>query len=159
MTIRKVSEQTVIHAAGDIYRFLATAEDTDNAYALFHATVPPGGGPPLHVHHNEDERFDILTGRLRFRLDDTELEADPGDSLLARRNVPHAFFNDTDEPATMLIHVTPGGMEQMFHEFGKVVVSPDAVPEPVTQKHIEKIIEVTKRYGIDVLGPPIGGAH
>lgn len=155
--IRKVSDQTIIHAAGDIYRFLATAEDTDGAYALWHATIPPGGGPPLHVHHNEDERFDILTGHLRFRVNEKELQAGPGDSLIANREVPHAFFNDTDEPATMLIHVTPGGMEKMFHEFGKVVVSPDAVPEPVTQDHIDQIIEVTKRYGIEVLGPPIGG--
>lgn len=157
--IRKVSDQVIIHAAGDIYRFLTTAEDTNGAYALWHATIPPGGGPPLHVHHNEDERFDILTGRLRFRVGDNDLEAGPGDSLLARRDVPHAFYNETDEPATMLIHVTPGGMEQMFHEFGKVVVSPDAIPEPVTPEHIEKISQVTKRYGIEVLGPPIGGVH
>lgn len=155
--IRKISDQVIIHAAGDIYRFLTTAEDTDGAYALWHATIPPGGGPPLHVHHNEDERFDILTGHLRFRVNEKELEAGPGDSLIANRDVPHAFFNDTEEPATMLIHVTPGGMEKMFHEFGKVVDSIDEVPAPVTQAHIDQIIEVTKRYGIEVLGPPIGG--
>ena len=71
--------------------------------------------------------------------------------------MPHTFANLTDEPVHALIHVTPGGMEKMFHEFGKVVVSPDAVPEPVTQEHIDQIIEVAKRYGIEVLGPPIGG--
>tara|TARA_E500000318_G_scaffold5598_1_gene5695 strand:- start:18850 stop:19326 length:477 start_codon:yes stop_codon:yes gene_type:complete len=155
--IRKVSDQTIIHASGDIYRFLATAEDTDGAYALWHATIPPGGGPPFHVHENEDERFDILTGSLRFRVGDQELDAFAGDSVLTRRGVPHTFANLTDEPVYALIHVTPGGMERMFHEFGKLVDSPDEVPDPVTKEQIDQIIKVAKRYGIEVLGPPIGG--
>lgn len=155
--IRKITDQTIIHAAGDIYRFLATAQDTDGAYALWHATIPPGGGPPFHVHLNEDERFDILKGVVRFRVGDETIDAQPGDSLLARRGTPHAFANRTNQPAELLIHITPGGMERMFHEFGKVVDSVDEVPAPVTQAHIDQIIEVTKRYGIEVLGPPIGG--
>lgn len=157
MSLRKMNDQTIIHAAGDIYRFLTTAEDTNGAYALWHATIPPGGGPPLHVHHNEDERFDILSGQLRFRVADQELDAVPGDSLLALRDVPHAFVNLANEPAQMLIHIAPGGMEMMFHEFGKVVHSMDEAPDPVTPEQVKRIIEVASKYGIEILGPPIGG--
>jgi hypothetical protein len=35
---------------GDLYAFLATAEDTNGRYAFFEATVFPGGGPPPHLH-------------------------------------------------------------------------------------------------------------
>jgi mannose-6-phosphate isomerase-like protein (cupin superfamily) len=157
--IRKVPDQTIVHAAGDIYRFLATAEDTNGAYALLHAIIPPGGGPPFHVHSKEDERFDILKGTLRFRVGHDELDAEPGDSLFASRGTPHAFNNLTDQPAEMLIHFTPGGMEQMFLEFGRVVESLDALPEPMGEQQIRRITEVTSRFGIEVLGPPIGGAH
>jgi mannose-6-phosphate isomerase-like protein (cupin superfamily) len=157
--IRKVTDQTIIHAAGDTYRFLATADDTDGAYALWHATIPPGGGPPFHVHRNEDERFDILKGVLRFRVGDDVLDAEPGDSLLAKRGTPHAFANRTNQPAEMLIHITPGGMERMFREFGQVAESIDEQPEAMSQAQMNRITEVTARYGIEVLGPPIGGAH
>lgn len=156
MTLRRINQQSIIHAAGDIYRFLATAEDTGGAYALWHATVPPGGGPPLHVHHNEDERFDILSGQLRFRVDGQDIDAGPGDSVLARRGVPHAFANLTDQAVQALIHVTPGGMEKMFHEFGKVVHSIDDIPDPVTPEQVKRITEVATGYGIEILGPPIG---
>ena len=158
MSLRKINQQTIIHAAGDIYRFLATAEDTHGAYALWHATVPPGGGPPLHVHLNEDERFDILSGIVRFRIGDDEVDAQPGDSIFAKRGTPHAFANLTQEPVVMLIHVTPGGMEKMFHEFGTLVDDPEAVPESLDKEQIQRIIEVASNYGIEILGPPIGGA-
>lgn len=41
-TIRKASEGRRIGIVGDVYRFLATGEDTDGKYATFEATVPPG---------------------------------------------------------------------------------------------------------------------
>jgi hypothetical protein len=48
-TIRKPSEGRTIAVVGDVYRFLATGEDTNGKYALWEALVPPGGGPPKHV--------------------------------------------------------------------------------------------------------------
>ena len=47
--MRKPGEGRAIAVVGDVYRFLATGEDTNGKYALFEAFVSPGGGPPLHV--------------------------------------------------------------------------------------------------------------
>src|ERR671934_266177 len=44
-TIRKPAEGRTIAVVGDVYRFLATGEDTNGKYALWEAVVPPGGGP------------------------------------------------------------------------------------------------------------------
>jgi hypothetical protein len=35
-------------------------EDTEGRYAQWEAIVPPGGGPPPHVHSREEEGFYIL---------------------------------------------------------------------------------------------------
>ena len=48
-TLRTPSEGRTIAVVGDVYRFLATGEDTDGKYALFEAIVPPDAGPPTHV--------------------------------------------------------------------------------------------------------------
>ena len=56
-TIRKPVEGHTIAVVGDVYRFLATGEDTNGKYALFEALVGPGGGPPPHVHSREEEGF------------------------------------------------------------------------------------------------------
>ena len=35
----------------------AGPDETGNAFAQFVVDDPRGSGPPLHVHHNEDETF------------------------------------------------------------------------------------------------------
>lgn len=39
-------EGRTIAVVGDVYRFLATGEETNGQYALLEAIGPPGGGPP-----------------------------------------------------------------------------------------------------------------
>src|SRR5882757_8675154 len=49
---------------GDTYTVKATSESTGGAFGLLEASVPPGGGPPPHVHTREDEAFYLLDGIL-----------------------------------------------------------------------------------------------
>jgi len=67
-TIRKSAESRTIAVVGDVYRFLATGEDTNGKYALWEAIVPPGGGPPPHVHSREEEGFYVLEGEITFTV-------------------------------------------------------------------------------------------
>jgi len=39
--IKKLGEGRTIAVVGDVYRFLATGEDTNGKYALWEAIVPP----------------------------------------------------------------------------------------------------------------------
>ena len=48
--INQPGEGRTVAVVGDVYRFLATGEDTNGKYAWWEAIVPPGGGPPPHVH-------------------------------------------------------------------------------------------------------------
>jgi quercetin dioxygenase-like cupin family protein len=61
-TVREPGEGKVIAVVGDVYRFLATGEETDGRYAMFEAVVSPGGGPPPHIHSREEESFYVLDG-------------------------------------------------------------------------------------------------
>src|SRR5260370_40761494 len=101
--IRPHSEGRTIAVVGDVYRFLATGADTNGKYALWEAIVPPGGGPPPHVHGREEEGFYVLEGEITILVGDKRLVAGPG--MFA--NVPvgtlHSFKNETDRPARRLI--------------------------------------------------------
>ena len=67
-TVRRATEGRTIAVVGDVYRFLATSEDTSGKYALWEAIVPPGGGPPPHLHSREEEGFYILEGEITFTI-------------------------------------------------------------------------------------------
>ena len=73
----------------------------------------PGGvtGPDrpiagLHVHHADDEAWYVLEGTLGFRLGDDELEAPDGSAVLARRGVPHTYWNAGEVPARYILVLT-----------------------------------------------------
>ena len=44
--IRSSQQGRTVSLVGDVYRFLATGEDTNSKYTLIEALVSPGGGPP-----------------------------------------------------------------------------------------------------------------
>jgi quercetin dioxygenase-like cupin family protein len=140
-------------AVGDIYRILASGDQTGGAYALSEARVLPGGGPPPHIHRREDEAFFILEGTITFTLNGQEVAAGPGTFLQAPRNLPHTFKNETNSPARMLIFVTPPGFEKFIQQFAQPVPSFDSPPLPVTPEDIARLMAVAPQFGIEILPP------
>ncbi|MEV6673551.1 cupin domain-containing protein [Streptomyces sp. NPDC051162] len=101
-------------------RFLLRGTDTGGLFSLMEFTTPPGGGPPLHLHDNEDETFYVTSGLYEFQLGDTVHTAGPGTVLYGPRGTGHGFRNISDGPGTMLCYVTPGGAETMFEELAEL---------------------------------------
>lgn len=147
-------EGPAFSAVGDVYRMLATGEQTGGAYVLSEARVLPGGGPPPHIHHREDESFFVLEGEVTFQLGDKKVVAKPGAFIQGPRGIPHAFKNESAKPARMLIFVTPPGFEKFMAEFATPVPSFDSPPVPVTPADIGKLLGIAPKYGIEILPPP-----
>jgi mannose-6-phosphate isomerase-like protein (cupin superfamily) len=62
---------------------------------------------PLHVHHEDDEAWYVLQGRLGFRLGDEAFEVGPGSAVMARRGTPHTWRNAGDVEAEFLLVMPP----------------------------------------------------
>src|SRR5688572_31421453 len=120
-TLRNPAVGRTIAVVGDVYRFLATGDDTNGKYALWEAHVPPGGGPPPHVHSREEEGFYIIEGEMTFYIGDRRVVATTGMFANMPIGVPHRFKNESDRPARMIITVAPAGLEEMFFQVGVAV--------------------------------------
>lgn len=142
-----------IGTAGDVYRFLATGDDTGGAYALWEAVVPPGGGPPPHVHSREDEGFYVLEGEVTFTVNGERVVATAGTCANMPPGVPHHFRNESDRPARMLILVAPAGLEQMFFEVGRELPEGATTTESPTSDEIERLLRTAPKYGIEIRAP------
>ena len=152
-TIRKPAEGRTIAVVGDVYRFLATGEDTNGKYALWEAVVPPGGGPPPHVHSREEEGFYVLEGEITFMINGERVVAKAGTFANMPVGTPHSFKNESGHPATMLISVAPAGLEQMFFEVGVPLPEGATTALPPTTEEIEKLLAISPRYGIEIRLP------
>jgi mannose-6-phosphate isomerase-like protein (cupin superfamily) len=133
---------------GDVeYRIVLSSSESKGKLGLFESLTPVGGGPPRHVHHNEDEAFYVRSGKLKFWIDGHTTICGPGDAAFAPRGVEHAFRVIGGEPAQMLTTLTPGGMEAFFVEMAK---GDYRLPDAIAQ-----VAEIAGRYGLKFTGPPL----
>jgi quercetin dioxygenase-like cupin family protein len=122
--------------------------DTNGAAAVFHLTVPPMLGPPLHRHSREDEWFYVLDGEITAEIDGQRTVLHAGDSAFASRGTGHAFQNFGDAAVQMLVMVTPGGFYRFFEELSSLN---RGLPAP----DLARTEQLMKDYGMELLGPPL----
>lgn len=152
-TVRKPGEGKTIAVVGDVYRFMATGEETDGRYAMFEARVLPGGGPPPHIHSREEESFYVLEGEITFQIGQERLVAGPGTFANMPVGSLHCFKNESDKPVRMVISVAPAGLEKMFLEVGQPVAQGvDSAPPP-TMEEINRLLSAAPRYGVEIKLP------
>lgn len=151
--VRTPGRGRTVAVVGDVYRFLATGDETQGRYAMFEAFVPPGGGPPPHLHTREEESFYVLEGEITFWINGRRVVATAGDFASMPVGVTHAFKNESDRPARMLVSVAPAGLERMFFEVGVPLPEGETAALPPTPQEIEKLLQTAPSYGVEILPP------
>src|SRR5919202_827224 len=74
-----------------------------------------GHVPGMHVHPEQEERFEVLEGRMRFRLGLRRIEAGPGDVVTVPAGAAHKFVNAGDTPVRARVEVRPAlRMAELF---------------------------------------------
>jgi mannose-6-phosphate isomerase-like protein (cupin superfamily) len=114
--------------------FKVTPQDSDGLLILentFHAK----GGPPRHLHYEQDEWFYAVEGEFLIEVGDDRMTLRPGDAVLAPLG---------DQGGRMLIAFMPAGQMGAFF---RVVTAADAMPpqEP----------DLWRAHGMELLGPPL----
>ena len=134
---------------GDLYRFLVTGAESGGAYFAMEAYVPPGGGPPPHIHRNEDETFYIVEGEIEFLLGEELVNGGVGDFVNVPRGVVHRFHNAGTTDARMILTFTPAGIEHFFEETLDRALSPDQTPPDNLDEVAARYVAAAPRYGLE----------
>jgi len=132
---------------GAYYKTILSLEQSGGAMSIVDSVVDPGGGPPRHIHENEDEIFVTLTGRCRFWLNGAEFECGPGETAFVPRGAEHTYAIVGDEPSRHLVILTPGGFEGFFAE---MAAGQFAIPADM-----DKINASAARFHMTFTGPPL----
>lgn len=134
---------------GDKYEFLITGEQTGNSTFALHANVPPGGGPPPHIHTRENESYYIESGELQFTLGNETKTVKAGDFVFIPKGTVHTFTNKGNEIASMMVTFVPSGMEGWFKEVLVPVKDDTEKPVDYTQQQLDFMIEAGPRHGVE----------
>jgi mannose-6-phosphate isomerase-like protein (cupin superfamily) len=114
----------------------ASGQSTGGSLTVIETTVDEG--PPKHTHTREDESFYVFTGALYVECGEDRIEAGPGSFVFLPRNLPHTF-RSIGGPATALLIVTPGGLDEYFAELHATLK---------TNSDPAEIAMIQERYGI-----------
>lgn len=94
--------------------FKVGAEETSgNLFIIEHRNLKPGG-PPMHLHFNQDEWFYVMDGRVTFIVGGQKVTLGPGESILGPRRVPHTFSSVVPASHLLIAFAPAGKMEQYF---------------------------------------------
>ena len=144
-------------AMGSLFEHLVESEATEGTLGVAMVTQPPGIATPLHRHTREAEAFYLLEGQMSYRAGEDLFELYAGCFIYLPLGLPHAFRIRGETPARILALTAPAGLLGLYDEVG-LPATAHRLPGPDGQSpevEIPKWVEVSPRYGLEVVGPPI----
>jgi quercetin dioxygenase-like cupin family protein len=106
---------TIDNGAGERLTFHRRVPGPDGDRVEGENHVAPGAGPPMHVHHHQDEGLTVKRGRMGYqRLGEPERFAGPGETVVFRRGEVHRFWNAGDEELHCAAYVEPADNFEYF---------------------------------------------
>ena len=125
---------------------------TDGRLAIVELAGRQGDMPPLHVHHEEDEVFHVLDGRLSLFLPGRHLELAAGETFRAPRGVPHTYRVES-ETARLLVICEPARFDELVRATAEPAPA-EELPPRGRPLDVEALGAAAAAVGIELLGPP-----
>jgi len=121
-------------------------QDTNGGLFIIENLNQTKGGPPRHLHHDQEEWFYAIAGEYLLEIGNEQFDLGPGDALLAPRKVPHAWAFKGKNHGRLLIAFQPAGlMESFFEEMAKIKGEPAKAD----------LTRLFHAHGMKITGPPL----
>ncbi|MEU0482965.1 MULTISPECIES: cupin domain-containing protein [Streptosporangiaceae] len=102
---------------GTVTHYLATGASTNGQFGMYRWEMGPvPSGPSPHFHRSISESFYVLTGTIRIYDGTRWIDTVPGDFVHVPEGGIHGFRNESGEPASMLLHFSPGAPREGYFE-------------------------------------------
>ena len=123
--------------------FKVSTQDGSGGLFIMEHTHRRKGGPPRHLHHNEDEWFYVVEGEYVVEVGAERFRLRPGDSVLAPREVPHVWAFVGDGEGKLLLVFAPASekIEALFSN------------RPTAGGYSNE--EIFRAHGQELVGPPL----
>lgn len=93
---------------GEQFTFLKTSRETGGESMVFDCRVKPGMARLApHIHATQEERFEVISGRLGVMLRGKKQVLGPGDRIVLPARVKHQWWNAGDDEVYFRVTVVP----------------------------------------------------
>jgi mannose-6-phosphate isomerase-like protein (cupin superfamily) len=135
--VRNGEGKKTIMLGPDPWSFRIIGAEIDGHFDFIEATITYLQGPPLHLHHEQDDTFFVIEGTLTVQVGDELFDLHAGDLVCAPKGVSHTFANVAKEPVRVINIMTPGGFDRVMEEYASLPAGPrdPQVLEQLAHKH------------------------
>jgi quercetin dioxygenase-like cupin family protein len=107
--------KTIDNGAGEELTFLGIRSDERGEYMEARNAVAPGAGPPMHVHHLQEESLTVESGTIGWQAQGgPEQVAGPGATVRFAPGEMHRFWNAGDDQLVCTGYVRPADNLEYF---------------------------------------------
>jgi mannose-6-phosphate isomerase-like protein (cupin superfamily) len=108
-----------------VLAFKVVTADTQGALFVAEQMMHAKGGPPLHMHLEQDEWFYVVEGEFLVEIGGIRHVLTAGDSVLGPRQIPHRWLFTGNGSGKILVSFAPAGkMESFFEQVAKTGAMP-----------------------------------
>ena len=129
--------------------------ETDGQYSVFESRDQPQSGPPMHIHHREDESYYILEGDYEIhRQGLPPVKAGVGAFVFVAKGTAHTYKNVAATPGRMVVITAPAGLETFFEEVGERATDTTSVPVLSGPPDLARMAAIARKHDLEIVGPP-----
>jgi mannose-6-phosphate isomerase-like protein (cupin superfamily) len=156
---------------GERIVFHKSSRETNGEAVVFETFVQPDGFvAAAHVHPKQEERFEVVSGRLGLKMGGDEIVAGPGEGVTISAGTPHRFWNAGEDEVRFRCEVRPALqfeqlLETMFALAADGKTNKKGMPSPlrlavIARAHFDVVRlpfppALVQRVGL-ALGAPLG---
>lgn len=122
-----------------------SGKDTGSELTIFEYQGNQKGGPPLHLHHYQDEVFYVTGGEYLFQCNEERFTLGTGDMIFLPRGIPHTWAQLSDHGKLLYFFQPSGKMEEFFRELGNT--SELGIKDTAD--------DIFTRHDMKIIGPPL----
>jgi quercetin dioxygenase-like cupin family protein len=139
--------------SGERITFRQTAAETGGELLVIELGLAPGGhAPGLHVHPLQEERFEVVSGRMRFRKGLRSSVAEAGDVVVVPPGTAHEFANAGEEEARARVEIRPAlEMERLLET--AAALAREGRTTPTGRPKLLELALFVRAFAAEVRGP------
>jgi quercetin dioxygenase-like cupin family protein len=106
---------TIDNGAGERLTFVRRVPDAGGDRLEVENVVKPDSGPPMHVHHRQEEALTVQEGRIGYQREgEPERFAGPGETVVLKPGEVHKFWNAGEEDLRCTGYARPADNLEYF---------------------------------------------
>jgi quercetin dioxygenase-like cupin family protein len=150
--IRRPDEGDAIWMLNSLYEVRASSDETGGQLTAMEMTIPPGMGPPPHVHEG-GESVCVLEGQVRYHIGGETYEGGPGTFFYIPPGIEENFEPADGNTVRLLVIYTPGGLDKFFSEAGEPAQRREVPTPSDTPPDLERLGAIAAKHGLHLKVP------